>query len=171
MQDPLLTVFVGIIAFAILAQSVALVVMYFGLKRLGSRLDGVSKDLMKRVETLTQKADEAFATAKAIAAGTVAIRDNLVQSTAVIRNRVSDLDAFLGEATKSAQMQIVAVQDFLDTSRRRLDETFEAIQQGILTPIREIGAIVAGLKVALDVLTGRRKRPPDRFRHDDEMFI
>jgi hypothetical protein len=171
MQDPLLTVFVGIIAFAILAQSVALVVIYFGLKRLGSRLDGVSKDLLERVDMRIQRADEMFAAVKSVAAGMEAIRDNLVQSTAVIRSRVSDLDAFLGEATRSAQLQIAAVQGFLDTSRRRLEESFNAVQQGIVTPIREIGAIIVGIRVALDVLTGRRRRPPDRFRHDDEMFI
>ncbi len=167
----LLTVFVGIIALAVLAHSVALIVIGSGLKRLGSRIDGVSKDLLGRVDSISQQANDAFAAVKAAAAGTEAIRDNLVQSTALVRNRVAAIDAFLADATKSAQLQMAALEDFLDTTRRRLDETFDAVQQGILTPIREIGAIIAGVKTALNVLGGRSRRPVDRYRHDDGMFV
>lgn len=167
----LLTVFVGIIALAVLAHSVALIAIGSGLRRLGSRIDVVSKDLLRRVDSVSQQAGDAFAAVKAVAAGTEVIRDNLVQSTALVRNRVAEIDAFLADATKSVQLQMAALEDFLETTRRRLDETFDAVQQGILTPIREIGAIIAGVKTALNVLGGRSRRSVDRYRNDDGMFV
>jgi methyl-accepting chemotaxis protein len=171
MQDPLLTVFVGIIAAAVVVQGVALVLVTLGLRRLAAHVDGTCKDLMKRVDAIGQKADEMFATVKAVAAGAEAIRDNLVNSTSMIRSRVADVDAFLEEVTRNARLQVATAQDFLETSARKIEETFDLVQQNVLTPIREIGALIAGFRVGLEVLTGRRRRIVDPYRHDDEMFV
>jgi hypothetical protein len=166
-----LTVFVGIIALAVLAQSVALVLVSLRLKRMSARLDVVGKDLLKQVDTLAQKADDMFATVKSVAAGAEVVRDNLMHTTGLIRSRASELDGLLDEITKSARLQVAEVQYFVESSTRKIEETFDLVQKSIIEPIREVGALLVGLKAGLEVLLGKRRRPVDRFQHDEEMFI
>jgi len=172
MQDTLLlTIFVGVIAVAALVQTVAMIMLFSALRSTGTRIEGVFTVLLKDIESLSDKADQVLSSVKTIATGIEGARDNLVQTTALVRNRASQLDGFLEEATNSARMQIAALQDLVETSARRIDQTIEAIQQGLLVPIKEISALVAGFRVGWDVLLGKRKRPLDRFQHDEEMFI
>ena len=166
-----MTVFVGIIALAILAQSVALVLVSLRLKRMSARFDLVSKELLCQVDVIAKKADDMFASVKAVAAGADAVRENLVQTTGLIRSRVSNLDGFLEEITKSARLQVAEVQYFLETSTHKIEETFDLVQKSIIEPIRELGALLVGFKAGLEVFLGRRRRPVDRFQHDEEMFI
>jgi hypothetical protein len=100
-----------------------------------------------------------------------AIRENLLQTTQVIRNRATDLDGLLEDVTKSARLQVAEVQYFLESSTRKIEETFDLVQKSIIEPIRELGALLAGFKAGLDVFLGKRRRPVDRFQHDEEMFI
>jgi len=171
MQEPLLTVLVGIIALAVLAQSVALLLISLGLKRLSARLEVVSGDLAKKVDALAKSAEETFAGIKSVVARAEAIRENLLQTSEVIRNRAVDLDGLLQDVTKSARLQVAEVQYFLESSTRKIEETFDLVQKSIIEPIRELGALLVGFKAGLDVFLGRRRRPVDRFQHDEEMFI
>lgn len=171
MQDPLLTVFVGIIALAVLAQSVALLLVSLRLKRLSARLEAVSGELVKKVDVLAKSAEETFVGIKSVVAKAEAIRENLLQTTQVIRNRATDLDGLLEDVTKSARLQVAEVQYFLESSTRKIEETFDVVQKSILEPIRELGALLVGLKAGLDVFWGKRRRPLDRFQNDEEMFI
>jgi len=166
-----LNLFAGIIALAALAQCAAMIILCARLRSLSVHLDGLSKDLLRRVDSAAQKANEMFVKVESVVAGAEAIRDNLIHSTAVVRNRVTELDSFVAETTRKAELQVAYLQDFLDTSRLQMEQTFALVQRSVLTPVQEVGALAAGFRVGLDVLLGRRKRPVDRFQHDDGMFI
>jgi methyl-accepting chemotaxis protein len=131
----------------------------------------VSKELLKQVDAVAKKADDVFSSVKSVAAGAEVIRENLVQTTGMIRSRAAELDGLLEEVTKSARLQAAEVQYFVESSTRKIEETFDLVQKSIIDPIRELGALLVGFKVGLDVLLGKRRRPVDRFQHDEEMFI
>ena len=61
---------------------------------------------------------------------------------------------------------------FVERTVTRFEETGEYVQTQVLTPVREVAAIVTGVKVALETLFGYPDRKPiDQAYQDEELFI
>jgi len=57
-QEILLAVFTGILAFAVLMQTLIFFRMYKTFRRLAERIDGISQGLLKNADKVTVKAEE-----------------------------------------------------------------------------------------------------------------
>jgi methyl-accepting chemotaxis protein len=171
MQDTLLMVFTGVLAVAVLTQSFLFLGIYRSVRRMADRMDGLGKDLLKNAEVVSAKVEEALKSIKGVADSLKPISDNVTNTTRVVHNRVAELDAFLAEATRTAQLEILRIQDTIQTAVSRAQETIELLHTSILAPINEINAISRGLRAGLDILFRRRKRPSGTSAQDEEMFI
>ena len=83
-------------------------------------------------------------------------------------HRIAD-DA--GRVSALALAQVERLEVAINTTVRRVDETFTAVQTAIISPVRQGAAVVAGLKAALAVFRARQDR--GRYHRDDEdaLFI
>jgi hypothetical protein len=171
MQETLLTVFTGIVAVALLLQSLAFVGMYKSVRSIASRLDKLSDDLTANANALGRKADDLMSTVKLLAEGLKSIQEEVNETVVVVRNRIVELDKFLGETTDTARLQVLRIQDVIDTAARRVEETYNVMQNSVLAPVNEMNAIARGIRVGLDVLLQRRKMPAGLSNQDEEMFI
>jgi phage-related minor tail protein len=170
MHDTLLTIFAGVLAFAVVLQTILFWGICKAIRQMTSHLNGMGKDLLKNVGIISAKVDEGLATIKGMADGLKPIRDNLANSTDIIHNRITELDSFLDEATTVARSEIRRIQDAIQSASKKVEQTFELVRQSILTPLGEINAVTRGFRVAMDVLFRRRKHPSSSTQ-DDEMFI
>ncbi len=168
---PLLVTFVGIIAASLLLQSLAFVGIYRSLRRLAARIDDVSSDLVKHVDAQSAKVEELLTIIKGMAEGVRTLQEGLSATGAIVQKRIVELDAFIAEVTDVARLQIVRVQDVVDTAARRIEETIDTFHNSVLVPVNEVNAIARGVKVALDVLLRKRKGPSSSTPQDEEMFI
>lgn len=171
MHDTLLTIFTGVLAVAVLIQTFLFFGIYRSIRRLTSWMDGLSKDLLRNVEVISGKVDEGLATIKGIAEGIKPIREKLAATTDIVHKRVTELDAFLAEATSTARLEILRVQDTIHSATQKMEQTLELLRHGIVTPLNEINAISRAIRVGLDVLFRRRKNPSSTSPQDEEMFI
>ena len=171
MHDTLLTIFTGILAVAVLIQSFLFFGIYRSIRQLTSWMDGLGKDLLRNAEVISGKVDEGLATIKAIAEGIKPIREKLAATTDIVHKRVTELDAFLAEATNAARLEIVRVQDMIQSASEKTEQTLELLRSGIVTPVNEINAIIRAIRVGIDVLFRRRKNPSSTSPQDEEMFI
>ncbi len=170
MHDTLLLIFTGILAFAVLLQTLLFLGIYKAIRQMSSYLDDMGKDLLRNVGIISAKVDEGLATIKGMADGLKPIRDKLANSTDIIHNRITELDAFLDEATTTARSEIRRIQDAIQSAVQKAEQTLELVRKSILTPLGEVSAVTRGLRVAMDVLF-RRRRHPSSSTQDDEMFI
>jgi len=167
-----LTVFVGIVAIVFLTQCIILLYLVRGLRMLAKRVEDFSQGMSKTVETLSVKLEDMLAAAKASGEKLRALQENLTATSEVVHRRVSALDKFLSEATDSARLQIVRIQDTVDLACHRTQGAVDTLYRGIIAPVSEASAILNGLRVGLAVLLRRMKVSPGRTRHqDEEMFI
>jgi hypothetical protein len=171
MNDTLLMIFTGVLAVAVLIQSIVLCLIYKSVRQLTVRMDDLGHDLLKNAEMVSEKVNEGLTIVKGVAQDLKPITEKLTDTTEIIQNRVKDIDAFLEEITSSARVEILRVQETFRDSSRRIQETIELLRNGILTPLNEINAISRALRVAIDVLFRRRKGPSGSSGMDDEMFI
>lgn len=169
MHDTILLVFTGILAVAVLFQTIIFFGLYKSVRRLTEWMDGMGKDLLKDVEIISSTVDETLATIKEFGEGLKPIKERIGSTTEIIQKRVTELDSFLAEATDTARLEILRIRDRIESATDRTEEILKMMHSSILVPVSELNAIARGIKVGFDVLF--RRRNPSRNTQDEEMFI
>ena len=171
MQDTLLLVFTGVLAFAVLLQTLLFYGIFKSIRRTTATLDNLGKDLLRNAEVISSKLEESLATIKNTAESLKPVTQNLVNTTRIVHDRVVDIDNFLGEIVDNARLEIARVQDTIRLASARAEEAIEIVKNSVLAPVNEVGAIVRAIRVSLDVLFRRRRNPSNASAQDEEMFI
>ena len=81
------------------------------------------------------------------------------------------MDQFIGETTRTAQLEFMRIQDTFQLAMRRAEQAIETLKDSILAPISEANAVVRAVRMGMDVLFRRRRNPSSISAQDDEMFI
>ena len=169
-MNTLLIVFTGILAFAVLMQSLLFFGIYRSIRQMNEWLGVWSKEMLRNVQTMAAKVEEGVSTLKNTAESLKPITQNLVHTTQLVHNRVVELDQFIGETTRTAQLEFMRIQDTFQLAMRRAEQAIDTLRDSILAPINEASAVVRAVRTGLDVLF-RRRRNPSVSAQDDEMFI
>lgn len=167
----LLEFFTGIVALSLLLQSLALFGIYKSVRVMTSRIEVMSLKLSQNVDVLSEKVETLLSTVKGMADGVRSLQENLTSASLIVRKRVEELDSFVAEITSTARLQVLRIQDVVDTASRRVEETINVLQNSVIAPVTEAQAITRGIKVALDVLLRKRRGPSSSAPQDEEMFI
>jgi hypothetical protein len=93
-----------------------------------------------------------------------------------VRPLISKATVIVEEASRTAALasaQMQKVDRLVSDLAKRVDETSSIVQHAIVTPAREAGALVAGIKAALGVLRGigYPGRPGRHSEEEDPLFI
>jgi hypothetical protein len=96
---------------------------------------------------------------------------NLAEISQIARDQVVRLDGLVKDTTERAHMQVVRLDHLVGDTMNRVEETTEAIQQGVLGPVREVAAVMAGVRTGLEFLFHRNRKTVERATHDEELFI
>lgn len=169
--ETVLAVFTGIVAAALLTQSIAFWRISISVRNISKGFDRLSEDLLRRVETVSSGVNDLLASLKPVVETIQTIQQRIAASSEIIHDRVVELDHFAQEFTDTARSQLLRIQDAVESSSKKFEETVETLQRGILAPVSEISAIMRGLKIGLDFFF-RGRRPPSHQPHqDEEMFI
>lgn len=169
--ETVLTVFTGIVAFALLIQSIAFWMIATSVRSISNRIDALSEDLQRKLGTVTTGVNELIATIKPVVETIQTIQQRFVVSSDVIHKRVVEVDVFLQEFTDAARAQLERLQDLADGASKKFEETVEILQRSVLAPVTEITAILRGLKIGLDFFFRGRRSPTQHSHQDEEMFI
>ncbi len=167
-----LTVFTGVVALALLLQSLAFMGLYRSVRSLSARVDVISKDLAKTISGLTADVSQALATVKSVAEGVQSLKEKVLSTSDMIQRRVGDMDSFLHDLTEAARLEVARIQDAIDTASRQIEDTFELLHRSVLVPVREVTAVVRGFRAGLDFFLRKSPKSPSGASHlDEEMFI
>ena len=169
MHETFLMVFTGILALAVVIQTILFFGMFRAIRQMSAALDGIGKDLLGHVSNVSAKVEEGIKTIQGLAEGFKPIRDKLTNTTDIIQNRVTELDAFVAEIAGAARLEVLRLQDIFQTAAEKVEETLEMMRKSLLAPFNEINAISRAIRVAMDIFFQRRKNPGSA--HDEEMFI
>lgn len=93
------------------------------------------------------------------------VQDLVTTSSSEIRGVVSN-------STETANGGVDRLNLALERTVGRFEETGEYVHEQVLTPVREVAAIVTGVKVAIETLFGYPNRKQiDQAYQDEELFI
>lgn len=170
-HENILLAFTGILAFAVLLQSLLFIGIYRSIRQMNDWLSTWSKEMLKNAQIVSSRVDEGLSTIKSMAESLKPITQNLAHATQIVHNRVVEMDQFIGETTRTAQLEFMRIQDTFQLAMRRAEQAIDTLKDSILAPISEVNAMVRAVRIGLDVLFRRRRNPSSISAQDDEMFI
>jgi L-fucose mutarotase/ribose pyranase (RbsD/FucU family) len=170
-QNTLLMIFTGVLAFAVLVQTLLFWGIYRYVRQIRAWTDSAGKDLPRKIKDVSSRFEESLAALKDMGEGLKPITSKLADTTDIVHRRVVDLDAFLAEATNAARLEILRLQETVQSAAQRADVILEQLQSSILAPINEISAVTRAIRAGFSVLFRGRKNVSDNSAHDEEMFI
>jgi hypothetical protein len=160
----IMTAFVALAAIAMIAQAVAIVALYKGIKAAEHRIAVVLPKLEQLLETSQATIEQGRSQILDITRRTTEILDSA-------RLQMSRVDEVLGDATLRARVQLERAEAIIDDTLSRAQQTVGLVHSGVMRPLREIQGVSAGIKTALAFLAKGNRRSVAQVTQDEEMFI
>jgi hypothetical protein len=170
-NSTLLAVFIACAAAAILLQAVVLFAFYKAATESSRRM----QETLGRME---RKTDPILTAAQAILEDAQPkiseITANLAETSAMIRANVSQMADATGEIVDRARMQAARLDDLINATLAKVEQTTDFLQHTVVTPVRRIHAVIQAVNAGLSFFKRGRsgKRHADaEAGEDEEMFI
>lgn len=180
-----MTVFVVIAAVALCIQAAMLIGMYKTTKSLQQQVTSVLPQVRsvlakteatidenrRNIVQLTAKANEIAAKAHEI---TERMSDVVAKSGDLLdqgKVQMAKVDVLITDASDRARVQLEKAEMVVDDTMSRVHHTVTSVHNGVLKPVREIQAVAAGLRAAVQHLVRGGRPSVADATHDDEMFI
>jgi hypothetical protein len=160
----LIAVFVAVSAAALIFQAAMLYGTYKASRELRDRIVPLTVKVDALVETSRATIDEAR-----IKMGDIATRTNQILDVA--KQQMETVEEVLEDASLRTRRQLRNAEIVVEDALARAQETVELVHKGILTPIRGINGVAAGVRAALVFLMRGTRPSPDQVTVDEEMFI
>ncbi|MBI2817293.1 MAG: hypothetical protein HYX72_10165 [Acidobacteria bacterium] len=170
-----LAVLVGVIAAVMILQSIAILIFVVSFRKSMDRIETSVTQAVRDAQPVLQSARELITEGReqvnAISAKVNSISTDVLEISSVVKGQVHRVDGLLTEASERARMQLVRVDELISDTVMGVQDTGQMVRRAVLAPVREITAILSGVRTAVDVLFRRDKRGLDHAPQDEELFI
>ncbi len=172
MHDTWLIAFVLLAAIAILLQALVLVGIYFALQNLHHDVQSIQADTRQKLDALSQMSQRVadFISDSREPVRTVAA--NLADISRILRDRTAQWDGVVADLADRTRLQIIRVDQMVTGLVEKAESTAGVVEKSVLAPVKEVSAVIAGLRKGLEFLFARgRSTSTSDVAHDEQMFI
>ncbi|MGA8110975.1 MAG: hypothetical protein WBD46_19210 [Acidobacteriaceae bacterium] len=149
-------VFTAVTAAGVLMQALVLLGMLFAIKA-----------AMRRVDEVTKKAEEhalpALATARQLLDEVTPklkiASQNILDVTETLRTRSVTVTDAVDDLLKKAEVQVDRVDEMVTGTLDSIAHATATVQKAVVTPVRQVSAVLNGLRAGFDVLRTRNDHP------------
>lgn len=171
-QNTLLALVVVIVALLVV-QTLILLAFVLVFRKWATRMSALVENTTRNAEPVLQAARELLVDGKE---KLNLVSQNFVEISQLTKNQVIRLDGLTADVSDRLRLQIIRADQLLSKTVSRVEETTETVQRNILVPVREISAILVGVRTAVDYLIHRNKKrmervTPGRATQEEELFI
>lgn len=155
------------IGLALALQIGILLAILATVKKSSARMQALAEEVQRRALPTLDAAQSLLETTKPKIEELVA---NAAASSATIKIQLERLDATVSDVVDRTRLHVIRADELVTRTMDRVEETGDLVHHTVISPVRQLAAIVQGLNAALETLLGRRSR--DRAgQPQDEMFI
>ena len=188
-----LTIAAIVIAVSFLVQATAMIFIFGAVRKLtamAAALQAKAEPILAKVVPVTEQVQATMAgvrvTVDRISTQTKDAFDKLTVETRAVassfsvssqeiltlaKKQAQQLSDTMDLTNSTLQRQVVEIDALLLRAQNRIENTTIEVQTTVLQPMRELSALLAGLKRMIEALFGRDRKPIDRAYQDEEMFI
>jgi F0F1-type ATP synthase membrane subunit b/b' len=102
---------------------------------------------------------------------TAAVSTSSQEIVGLARQQAQQLSSTLDHTNATLQRQITELDGLLARTQGRFEDATVEVQTTLLQPLRDLSALIIGLKRTLDSLFRRDRKQIDQAYQDEEMFI
>ncbi len=167
-MENLLIVFIVVTALAVLVQAGILAGMYFALRKTSAKVESLAEEVKTKV---LPTAELAHAMMTELRPKIENVVDNVSVSTTILRTQMERVDATLTDIIDRTRLQVIRADEFVNSTMDKLEETREAVQRTVVSPVRHISGLMHGVTTGLEAFFSRRRERNSATVPQDEMFI
>jgi hypothetical protein len=169
MDNTLLMVFIAVTAVAVLLQAAILAGMFFAVRKTSAKVESLAEEVKTKV---LPTAELAHSMILELRPKIETVADNVSVSTTMLRTQLERIDATLTDIVDRTRLQVIRADEFVNNTMDKLEETREAVQRTVVSPVRHISGLMHGVTAGLEAFFSRkRQRSGAPNVQQDEMFI
>jgi methyl-accepting chemotaxis protein len=163
------TVALLLVAIAVLMQASAMVAIWVSMRKAVGQIEGVRSDVKQRLDPIVQSVQEIVNNSRDPLR---TIATNLSEVSQILRNRTAEADKVAAELLDKTRSQIVRADRMVSDLVDKVENTADTVQKGVLAPIREVSAVVKGVRSGMEFLFSRRRvANVSEATQDEQLFI
>jgi F0F1-type ATP synthase membrane subunit b/b' len=199
-QQTFNTIIAGAVLFVFAVEVVMLILVYIAIKKLTgiattlqTKVEPIiakAEPIIAKVEPVIDQVQVTIATVKTtvekistqakdtfekVTVETRAIAAAVSASSQEITNlalhQAEQISATLDYTTSTLQRKVVELDGLLTRTQDRIEGTTLEVQTTVLQPMREVSALLVGLRRTIETLFGRDRKQINQAYQDEEMFI
>jgi methyl-accepting chemotaxis protein len=166
-----ITTGVALAALCILLMAVAVIAIFRVVSRVEKRVDEVVGRATPIVDQAKRIIEDSAPKISKIASSAVAIAANAEDVSGVVKNqayRFAEVGRDIADRTKA---QVARVDAAVDSTVENVQHAGENIKAAVARPMREAGAMAAGVRAAFMSYAQGKRPTVDHITQDEEMFI
>jgi hypothetical protein len=163
-------VFVCVAAAAILLQAGILVAMYLQMRRTTERMERFTSDLESRLTPILTRVQILLEDTQPKISEMVADAAHVVY---LARAQAQKVDRVFTEASDRLRGQLVRADRIVTGALEAVEDAGSKFSHNVWRPVRQVSALMQGIKVGIDLLRSRRgrRRPEEPLEQEEELFI
>jgi methyl-accepting chemotaxis protein len=166
LNTDLLTVFIGLVALAMVVQAIAVAVLASrsikAIQGLTETVDELKQKALPLIDSATEISRSAQSLVTETAPKVRAIADNLVETSDLVRGTARHFEETLADANMRTQRQVARVDEMVSATLTATVELVETIGNGIRGPAQKIASVARQAKLFAEGLLARIKSFTDR---------
>ncbi|HYX70308.1 MAG TPA: hypothetical protein VE825_14315 [Terriglobales bacterium] len=176
-MNTLLIVFIIVTSFAVVIQMAILFALYLSTKKTSAKVEALAEDVQKRAAPVLDAAHTLLVDNRE---KLDTIVDNVAVSSTTVRNQLERLDTTVTDVVDRTRLQVIRADELVTRTMDRMEETSDLVHHTVISPVRQLAAVIRGATVFMDTFFGRRSsKPPERVREpvrrtasdEEELFI
>ncbi|PYV84948.1 MAG: hypothetical protein DMG93_03055 [Acidobacteria bacterium] len=168
MDNTLLTVFIAVTAAAVVLQAAILAGMFFAVRKTTAKVESLAEEVKTKV---LPTAELAHSMMLELRPKIETVADNVSVSTTMLRTQLERIDATLTDIVDRTRLQVIRADEFVNNTMDKLEETREAVQRTVVSPVRHISGLMHGVTAGVEAFFSRRRTRSSSNVQQDEMFI
>ena len=160
----LLVLAVSMIAVALIAQALVLFGIYTKSKELHSKLS----EFLPKAEALMKTTESSLVETRQSIAEMTGRANDVLDSA---KSQLARMDLVMTDATERAKVQMEKAEMVISDTLDRVQSTVTLVHKSIVTPLREITGVSAGLRAAFTAMFTPPRPSVTQVTQDEEMFI
>ncbi|MGC1869362.1 MAG: hypothetical protein WA700_00265 [Acidobacteriaceae bacterium] len=163
-------VFTGVVTFAVVLQTIVLVVFAVAAKAAQAKIMEQADRLQAEVHTIVESSANIMETLDDLTPRMRAITENVQKATDTLRNQVNHIDGVVTDVTGKTRTQVSRIDNMVTDTLDGIARGTRTIQDNIMAPLRQIGGWMNTIRATLDLLRGGGDRRSDRRtrRYDED---
>lgn len=166
-----ITACVVIAVLCILIMAVVSLLLYKSVSKARTRVDGVLEHLEPILDTIRRVAQDSAPKISILTTRAVEIADDAKEISALANDqahRFAEVGRDIADRTKA---QVARVDSVVDSTVEQFHHAGDNMKAAVMKPVREAGAVLAGVRAAVSTLASGRRATVDHVTQDEEMFI